>query len=1228
MKKPLIIVIAVLCLGLFTSAWALAVDYTFAPTAGPYNALTTEGIVAATGTWDDTVVVLPVETIPFTFTFNETAYTGLTINPNGYLILGGTVSLGYTPISSTTTGPNVVSAFTRDLQGIDATSEIRYHTVGTTPNREFVVQWKNARKYNVTGDNFNFQIRLQETTNKAIAVFGSMTNNATATVVQVGLRGINNTDFKNLTSTTSWSAPANGAANSATMTCTATVFPVSGQTYTWTPPVAGTPPNPANLVFPTPSGVINISLTPTLSWASGGGMPTSYDVYWNGAVTPINQTATTYAPGTLAYSTTYIWQIVPRNEFGPAVGCPVWSFTTIPDPLVSSFPWSVDFGTLAAHWLPINWNKYSGVLADPTVLGAAGTGSWLQDDWCNVVSPLNKAAKINIYSTINGWLITPPIQMPGAGYQLEFDVAYMAWNGISTPPQMAGADDKFIVLIGDGTSWTPANVVRLWDNAGSPFVLNNINPAGEHITIDLSDYTGIRYIAFYGDAGPVGQDADNDLMVDNVLIRATPVGPPNPVTLNTPADAATGLPRAGFNLTWSPALTGGAPDWYAVYMSMDEGTIYGDVYFETTATFLNPTTYAGGPGAPITFNYSERWYWTVEAVNTAGSAVVEPPRWFRIEADPSITIPHTQAFAAATFPSGWTQTFSGGVTSNRWTVATTANAGGTANEMQNSWTSGIGISRLISPPINTNGIGSFITEFKHFFDDWGAGVTARLQYSHNLTEWFNTPWSYASGAGNHLGTITAQVGGLTQPVTYLGWTMDGDHYQYDYWYVDDVRLFIPLNWDVAPTAINMPQVVHVEARIPQATVINNGVNAASFNVRMQIGTYSELFYVNALGAGLSQLVSFPSFLPIVNTAYNVTVTTLLGTDQNIANDVLNGVLICLPLDVPAYADAAYDPAAVLDGPSSFNLRTPGTITDLNPTNPFGTNFMPGADWMGVNIWKGADYSTTSSAWWQIALDGSGTNLGLTGASLTGVAYDQVNNVTYASSPSDLYTISPAGVATLIGPLGTIGASTMIGIAYGNGVLYGVTLGSPGYLYTINTTTGAATMVGSLGINLNYAQDIAFDRNNGHLYLAGYTTIGSLYWIYPVNGSAWKIGDFQSGSELTGFAIPWGAVLPLDPPVVTITTGGLSWNAITGATGYHVHYAFDPYGPYTYLGSTPQLSWLDPTFPEAKKFYKVIAYNTRARTAPVMNGVENLNLRANPRRDTAPVEAGVFTPRTK
>lgn len=179
----------------------------------------------------------------------------------------------------------------------------------------------------------------------------------------------------------------------------------------------------------------------------------------------------------------------------------------------TEFPWFEGFGT-SGTTLPTGWTKQSGLLAYPTTFETDYFGNWTLDDWLNVAAS-NRAAKTNIWGTRNCWLITPVLELTGTNFFLEFDLGLLDYGTVD-PAEMTGEDDMFAVLVGDGSSWSPANIVRLWDNIGSDYVYNAIPNTGTHVFIPLSAFTGPVMIAFYGASSVV--NADNDLMVDNVNV--------------------------------------------------------------------------------------------------------------------------------------------------------------------------------------------------------------------------------------------------------------------------------------------------------------------------------------------------------------------------------------------------------------------------------------------------------------------------------------------------------------------------------------------------------------------------------------------------------------------------------------------------------------------------------------------------------------------------------------
>ena len=157
--------------------------------------------------------------------------------------------------------------------------------------------------------------------------------------------------------------------------------------------------------------------------------------------------------------------------------------------------------------------------------------------------------------------------------------------------------------------------------------------------------------------------------------------------------------------------------------------------------------------------------------------------------------------------------------------------------------------------------------------------------------------------------------------------------------------------------------------------------------------------------------------------------------------------------------------------------------------------------------------------YQVTTDtGAITTIGGGGVNLNDLAYDPVTNKMYGAGDTALYLINPDdGTQELVGSYGG-GVQYMIGMQFdSDGVLYGWDIVQD-KLWTIDTTSGTATAVGSLGINLNYAQDGDFDRNNDDiLYLAAFTLSpnygGYLYTCDKTSGACTLVGALQSSAEV-------------------------------------------------------------------------------------------------------------------
>lgn len=145
------------------------------------------------------------------------------------------------------------------------TSEFRVATIGTTPNRVCVIQWKDFRySYSNDGGVINFQIRLNEVDNSVDVRFGEMTfPQLGGGACQIGLGGQTNADYNNrLTAALEpsflydWNQTVPGVENTSSCTIAyddpfnaafTAAIPVAGLNFRWTPPTCPPPAWPVDI---------------------------------------------------------------------------------------------------------------------------------------------------------------------------------------------------------------------------------------------------------------------------------------------------------------------------------------------------------------------------------------------------------------------------------------------------------------------------------------------------------------------------------------------------------------------------------------------------------------------------------------------------------------------------------------------------------------------------------------------------------------------------------------------------------------------------------------------------------------------------------------------------------------------------------------------------------------------------------------------------------------------
>lgn len=165
-----------------------------------------------------------------------------------------------------------------------------------------------------------------------------------------------------------------------------------------------------------------------------------------------------------------------------------------------------------------------------------------------------------------------------------------------------------------------------------------------------------------------------------------------------------------------------------------------------------------------------------------------------------------ESFDGTTMPAGWSIAGSGG---SNWSISPTANAGGTANELMMNWSPQFnGTSRVVSPAVDLTGVQSVHFLFKHALNNYSGGHTLGIATSSDNGATWNVGWSQnytTSNSWNVSQEITTSDMGKENVRFCIFYT--GNSYNMNFWYFDDIDVFVLENLDLGIVSTTMSNVV-------------------------------------------------------------------------------------------------------------------------------------------------------------------------------------------------------------------------------------------------------------------------------------------------------------------------------------------------------------------------------------------------------------------------------------
>jgi hypothetical protein len=230
--------------------------------------------------------------------------------------------------------------------------------------------------------------------------------------------------------------------------------------------------------------------------------------------------------------------------------------------------------------------------------------------------------------------------------------------------------------------------------------------------------------------------------------------------------------------------------------------------------------------------------------------------------------------------------------------------------------------------------------------------------------------------------------------------------------------------------------------------------------------------------------------------------------------------------------------------TTFDTLTPGTQTNIVASgftnNYFGMDFNASA----TTLYAVKTVSNVTS------LETLNLGTGAVSSSINVTGLDAAHNVTGLTIGADntaylsasgtgnnynLYNLNlSTGAASLIGSMGT---NIIIDIAInatGQMVAHDITTDS---FHFVNTATGALTLIGAHGLAANFAQGMDFDFSNGQLYAAVYTGGGTLTYgtVNLATGQVTSIPGIVSGEYEMAIA----AAVPEPGTMIALGAGALA-----------------------------------------------------------------------------------------
>lgn len=202
-----------------------------------------------------------------------------------------------------------------------------------------------------------------------------------------------------------------------------------------------------------------------------------------------------------------------------------------------------------------------------------------------------------------------------------------------------------------------------------------------------------------------------------------------------------------------------------------------------------------------------------------------------------------ETFDSMSAPLGWITSENA---SDNWDISTTNYAGGEANELKfNSTPQALGISRIITTPVDLTGISSVTISFRHFFDKKGMSSLIGVATSSNNGQTWSVAWSQTySETGQYNVIKSVKTPDMNKSNVLFCIYFQGNSTSINSWYFDDLEITTMEAIDAKAQSIDIPNIIPAGENDIVFSLQNTGSETiSSFDASFEIDnqTITETF---------------------------------------------------------------------------------------------------------------------------------------------------------------------------------------------------------------------------------------------------------------------------------------------------------------------------------------------------------------------------------------------------